>query len=85
MDYKLTYFALLDSDLFTIYCNASYGDCKDSGHSTSSYVMLLENRAIGWSSKLQSFVTLSTTKAEYITAVEVGKKIMWICNMQYLA
>lgn len=36
--------------------------------------------AVSWQSKLQPFVVLSTTEAEFISAVEAGKEIMW---MQY--
>ena len=70
MDYKLHYSAQLGTELFTTYCDASHGDCLDTGRSTGGYLILLGGGAIGWSSKLQSFVTLSTTEAEYIAAVE---------------
>ena len=36
---------------------------------------------VSWSSKLQSLVALSTTEAEYISAVEAGKEICWMCNL----
>jgi len=37
--------------------------------------------AIGWYSKLQTIVALSTTKAEYMAAVEAGKEIAWMRNI----
>jgi len=37
--------------------------------------------AIEWSSKHQLFVTLSSTEAEYIVAVEAGKEIKWMRNI----
>jgi hypothetical protein len=37
--------------------------------------------AIGWSSKLQTVVALSSTEAEYMAAVEAGKEILWMCNI----
>jgi hypothetical protein len=81
MDYKLTYTASIGMQLFTTFCDASHGDCPDSGRSTGAYVTTLGGGAIGWSSKLQPFVTLSTTEAEYIAAVEAGKEIFWMRNI----
>ena len=75
LEYKLTYSANGSSD-FVTYTDAVHGDCVDSGHSTSGYITLLAGGAIGWSSKLQSIVTLSTTEVEYVAAVEAGKEIV---------
>lgn len=37
--------------------------------------------AVSWASKLQQFVTLSTTEAEYISAVSAGQEILWLRNL----
>ena len=34
--------------------------------------------AISWASNLQKIVTLSTTEAEYVTAIEARKKMIWL-------
>ena len=34
--------------------------------------------AISWQSRLQKSVALSTTEAEYMTAVEAGKEVIWM-------
>jgi len=81
MEYKLTYSGELGSDIFTAYCDAAHGDCKDSGHSTGGYLTMMAGGAIRWSSKFQDTVALSTTEAEYITAVQAGKEIAWMCNI----
>jgi len=79
--YKLVYKGSDDEELFRTYSDASHGDCKETGRATGGYVSLVCGGAIGWSSKRQSFVTLSTTEAEYVAAVEAGKEIMWMRNI----
>ena len=37
--------------------------------------------AISWKSKLQDVVTLSTTEAEYISAVHAGQELLWLHNL----
>lgn len=68
-------------ELFTTYSDADHGGCKDSGHSTGAYIIKMGSGTVSWSSKLQSLVALSTTEAEYISAVEAGKEICWMRNL----
>jgi hypothetical protein len=37
--------------------------------------------AIGWSSKLQPIVALSSTEREYMVATEAAKEVLWMCNI----
>jgi hypothetical protein len=76
--YKLVYKASDNEELFQTYSDASHGGCKQTGRSTGGYVTIACGGAIGWSSKRQSFVTLSSTEAEYVAAVEAGKEIKWM-------
>jgi hypothetical protein len=68
-------------ELFTAYCDADHGGNPDNGRSTSGYVIKMGTGAISWSSKLQPFVTLSTTEAEYVSAVSAGSEILWLRNL----
>jgi len=77
-DYKLIYSHSDDSELFITYSDADHGGCKKTSHSTGGYVTVVGGGAVGWSSKRQAFVTLSSTEAEYVAAVEAGKEIMWM-------
>ena len=54
---------------------------KDNGCSTGSYVTCVGGGAIDWRSWLQHFVTLSTTEAEFVAAIEAGKAIKWTRNI----
>ena len=51
---------------------------SDNGRSTGEYAVIIGGGALSWSSRLQSVVSLSTTEAEYIAAVEAGKEIIWM-------
>ena len=78
MDYKLVYGPDEDgSELFTTYTDSDLGGNKDNGRSTGGYLTCMGGGAIDWRSWLQPFVTLSTTEAEFVAAVEAGKEIKW--------
>ena len=49
-----------------------HGGDEDDRRSTSGMVVKMGTGAISWASRLQPFVTLSTTEAEYIAAVSAG-------------
>ena len=42
--------------------------------------MIFGARAIGWSSKKQNIITLSSTEAEYVRHTNAVKEILWIRN-----
>ena len=65
---------------FVAYANADFGGDLDGRRSTSGMVVKMGTGAISWSSKLQSILTLSTTEAEYISAVSTGQEILWLRN-----
>jgi transposase InsO family protein len=81
LDYKLVYGPTDSSQLFTTYTDADHGGNPDNGRSTGGYAVIIGGGAVSWSSRLQSVVSLSTTEAEYIAAVEAGKEIIWMRNL----
>ena len=81
-DTKLTYSPdPASKSLFTVYTDADSGGDPDTGRSTGAYVVKMGTGAVDWSSKLQPIVTLSSTEAEYVAAVEAGKEICWMRNL----
>jgi hypothetical protein len=66
------------SQLFTTYSDADHGGNPDNGRSTSAYVVKMGTGAVSWMSRLQSIVALSTTEAEFISAVSAGQEIIWM-------
>ena len=81
LDYKLTYAPDDSGELFTAYSDADHGGDRDSGRSTSGYLMKIGTGAVSWSSKLQSTVSLSTTEAEFIAACYAGREVLWLRNL----
>ena len=81
-DYKLTYAPdPSSSSLFTTYCDADFAGDKGTTRSTSGYVVKMGTGAVSWASRLQSLVTLSTTEAEYVSAVAAGQEMLWLHNL----
>jgi hypothetical protein len=86
LDYKITYTRpakpiISPSELFQTYSDADHGGNPDNGRSTGGFVVLMAGGAISWSSRLQGIVTLSTTEAEFISAVSAGQEILWLRNL----
>jgi len=64
--------------IFTAYCNADHADNADNGCSTGGYALLITGAAVSWSSCLQTITALSTTKVEYVSAVDTSKEVAWM-------
>ena len=60
------------------YIDSSFqSDCDDS-KSNSGYVFTLNGGAVSWKSFKQDTTADSTTEAEYITALEAAKEVVWM-------
>ncbi|RVW73392.1 Retrovirus-related Pol polyprotein from transposon TNT 1-94 [Vitis vinifera] len=60
------------------YVDADFAGDIDSRKSTTGFVFTLGGTAISWALNLQKIVTLSTTEAEYVAAIEAGKEMIWL-------
>ncbi len=52
-------------------------DCK----STSSYVFSLGNDVINYNNKKETFIVMSSTKIEYMAALQTTKQVMWLLSL----
>jgi hypothetical protein len=63
---------------FRGYSDADWSGDADTSRSTSGYVFISNRAAIGWSSKRQAMVALSTTESEYIGLSNAGQHLLWL-------
>jgi hypothetical protein len=68
-------------ELFSSFTDSDHAGNPDNMRSTSGFVIKMGTGAISWASRLQPFVTLSTTEAEYVAAVTTGQEILWLRNL----
>jgi hypothetical protein len=78
-DLKLTYRGG-DKCGFEGYSDAD-GATQDHRCAISGFVILLDGGAISWSSKKQELVTLSTMEAEYVSATNATKELIWFQHL----
>ena len=60
------------------YTNSDMSADVDTSRSTTGYVMTYAGGVVSWQSRLQKAVALSTMEAEYMSAVEADKEIIWM-------
>ena len=57
------------------------GAMQEHRRAISGYVILIDGGAVSWCSKKQELVTLSTAKAEYVTATHAAKELIWFWHL----
>lgn len=58
-----------------IYTDSDWAGDKNDQHSVTGYVIFVMGAAVLWESKLQRFVSLSSSEAEYYAISEAAKDI----------
>lgn len=70
-----------DLSVIKVYCDADYaGDCE-TRRSTTGYVIMLAEGPISWCSRRQPIVALSSTEAEFISAAECCKEVVFLKSL----
>ena len=72
------HFEMHKTDNIDAYSDADHAGDKVTHRSTSVSVIMFTGGAVLWKSKLQSCIALSSMEAEYITASEIAKSIVWM-------
>ena len=60
------------------YTDADWGGDLDEKKSTSGFTFLLNNCAISWSNKKQSWIVLSTMEAEFVVLLAAVQEGIWL-------
>jgi len=60
------------------FCDADYAGDVDNRRSTTGYVILYGTSPISWCTRRQPIVALSSTEAEYISAAECVKELLFL-------
>ena len=60
--------------------DADLGGDVDSSKSTSGYIYTIGGTAVSWMSRLQKYVSLSSTEGEYVAIAEAGKEMIWLAD-----
>ncbi len=60
------------------YTDADWANDHSNCQSISGYAFLYSGGAVSWMSKQQSTIVTSSTHAEYITAMEAVKELVWL-------
>lgn len=66
---------------FEGYSDADWGANPVDRRSISGYVFLIGSGVIGWSSKKQAVVALSSTEAEYMAISCAARHAIWMCTL----
>jgi len=75
LDYGILYKKDEDCNLVG-FCDADYAGDRDTRHLTTGYVFML-----GWCSKRQPTVSLSTTEAEYRASAMAAQESTWLIQL----
>nr|GEV38225.1 hypothetical protein [Tanacetum cinerariifolium] len=62
----------------TVHADADYAGCQDTRRSTSDSAQFLGDKLANWSSKKQTSISISSTKAKYIAMCGCCAQILWM-------
>lgn len=71
-------FSKSENSNLKVFCDADRGSDEDDQCSYTGYLFALAGAAVGWASRKQPTVALSTTEAEYMALTETSKEAMCI-------
>lgn len=77
-DYALHFGCKINDLSLTAYCDSDWAGDPETRRSTSGFLVMFGRGPVSWNTRQQKTVALSSTEAEYMSAVEVVKEIKWM-------
>lgn len=65
------------------YSDSDWASCRKTRNTITGGVIMLAGAAIGYKTRFQKAVALSSTEAEWVAACEVGKMILYFRSLLY--
>lgn len=81
LDHGISYTDAHGETELQAYCDADYAGDPKTRKSTTGYVIYYSGGPISWCSRKQSIVATSSTEAEYISAADCCKEILYIKSL----
>ena len=75
------YQSCCQSGILEAFSDADFAGDQETRRSTNGVVCKLAEGAVSWISQKQRSVALSTTEAEFVSASEAAKEIIWLMKM----
>ena len=76
-DIGITLRSVEGGDQLVAYSDSDWGNDAKDGVSISGSLFILANAAVGWQSQKQKTVSVSSSEAEYVSASEASRTIIW--------
>lgn len=67
--------------LLHAYSDSDLASCRKTRNAITGGIIMLAGAAVGYKTKFQKAVALSSTEAEWVAACEVGKMILYFCSL----
>jgi hypothetical protein len=81
LDYALVYFCSNTPSL-NGYTDADWGNCLQTRRSVTGFLTLQHSHLIGWHTKKQPAVSLSSCEAEYRALVDYSAEVLWLRQLR---
>jgi deoxyuridine 5'-triphosphate nucleotidohydrolase len=70
-----------NSLFITAYADSDWGTCRKTRNAITGAVIMVAGGVVGYKTKFQHAIALSSTEAEWVAACDAGKMILYFCTL----